>query len=274
MNDNFNMPTPSGVYAITPDVSARWSSSAILECTEAILEQGVKWVQLRQKKLLAQCADVRSLTDEYLMLAEGFGEMCARHQAHLVLNDIQPAMLAQLSLATVWGVHLGRDDGRLDVAKEQLPLNCGIGASCYDDVQRAKVAVSHGAHYIAFGAMYPSRTKPLAKTCSLEVLRQGSLLGVPVVAIGGITLLKVPELLKAGAQAVAVLGALYDGDNEGDNDGGDHVGDDERHLNVTQPNAEAVAKRAAQWVEETTQWNEHDTNRRDKNKPNTMRPQC
>ena len=76
-------------------------------------------------------------------------------------------------------------------------------------MDRARAAVTGGADYIAFGSFFPSPTKPGAVRASSALLTEGKALGIPVVAIGGITPGNAPELIRAGADAVAVISALY-----------------------------------------------------------------
>ncbi len=108
------------------------------------------------------------------------------------------------------GVHLGRDDADLRRARTALPGKV-IGISCYDDPARARAAADAGADYVAIGSMFPSSTKPGAVRAPLESLaraRTGS--GLPVAAIGGITVENAPRVVAAGADMLAVISALFD----------------------------------------------------------------
>jgi thiamine-phosphate pyrophosphorylase len=97
------------------------------------------------------------------------------------------------------------------MARAALGRGTLIGVSCYNDMTRARNAVSLGADYVAFGSFYPSMTKPLAVRANLELLKiAASELNVPVVAIGGINQDNAETLISAGADAVAVLAALFD----------------------------------------------------------------
>jgi thiamine-phosphate pyrophosphorylase len=91
-----------------------------------------------------------------------------------------------------------------------LPAGCLLGASCYGDFARARAAVAAGADYVAFGAVYPSPTKPLAAQAELSLFaRCRAELGVPSCAIGGIALGNAPPLLAAGADMLAVISDLF-----------------------------------------------------------------
>ena len=85
-----------------------------------------------------------------------------------------------------------------------------VGVSCYNDLVLAKTAVADGADYVAFGSFFPSSVKPDARRASVELLGPARSLGVPVVAIGGITAANAPVLVRAGASAVAVITAVFD----------------------------------------------------------------
>jgi thiamine-phosphate pyrophosphorylase len=84
-----------------------------------------------------------------------------------------------------------------------------VGVSCYDDFARAEAAVAAGADYVAFGSFYASGVKPAARRAPLALLERARRLGVPVVAIGGITAGNAPELVRAGADALAVITAVF-----------------------------------------------------------------
>jgi thiamine-phosphate pyrophosphorylase len=108
------------------------------------------------------------------------------------------------------GVHLGRDDGDLAAARVALGPDKILGVSCYNELARAETAVAAGADYVAFGAMFASPTKIDARNAPLGLLRDARRLGLPVAAIGGITLENAQEVIAAGADMVAVITDLFD----------------------------------------------------------------
>lgn len=108
------------------------------------------------------------------------------------------------------GVHLGEDDGDIHSARTLLGNDAIVGVSCYDDIARARPLVARGADYIAFGAFFPSPTKPHARRAGLELLRDSANLGVPRVAIGGITPDNAASLVAAGADLIAVISSVFD----------------------------------------------------------------
>ncbi|GAB1406258.1 thiamine phosphate synthase [Thermomonas brevis] len=131
---------------------------------------------------------------------------CADAGVPFIVND-DPRLAAELHAD---GVHLGEHDGAIAAARTLLGAAAIIGVSCYDDLQRARDAAAAGADYIAFGAFFPSSTKPNARRADVRLLRDSAALGLPRVAIGGITPDNAPQLAAAGADLVAVISGVYD----------------------------------------------------------------
>jgi thiamine-phosphate pyrophosphorylase len=132
--------------------------------------------------------------------------LCQANQVPLVIND-DWQLAADIGAA---GAHLGRDDGALAQARRGLGPAAILGASCYDQLDLALKAHEAGASYVAFGAFFESGTKPLARRAPLALLAQARAFGLPTVAIGGITPDNAPVLLAAGADLIAVLGAVFE----------------------------------------------------------------
>lgn len=109
------------------------------------------------------------------------------------------------------GLHLGIDDGSLEIARRKLKSGL-LGASCYDDLERARRAAAAGADVLAFGSMFASPTKPAAVRAPLALLTQARAHWpeLRVVAIGGVTAANISEVAAAGAHAAAVLSAVFD----------------------------------------------------------------
>lgn len=189
-----------GVYAITPERSAIWSPDAIVDCVAAALEGGVRLFQCRQKNW------------EQTELIEFTGQLnalCEKYDAALILNDVPSGEFPNFTGAAIAGVHLGKTDEAIAQARSSLGAKWVVGASCYNQFELAEQAVRAGANYVAFGAMYPSGTKPNAVRAELDLFSKARALNVPTVAIGGITIDRIPELMKAGAHAVAVVNGLF-----------------------------------------------------------------
>jgi thiamine-phosphate pyrophosphorylase len=180
-----------GLYAITPDIA---DTAALLHKVEQVLKAGVAMLQYRNKAL---SKDKRLLqARELAPLARGYGV------PFIVNDDLDIALTVAAN-----GVHIGKDDGELAAARAQLPGKI-LGASCYDNLEKAKAAVRAGADYVAFGSVYPSPTKPTAVRAPLSLF--GHDLGRPLCAIGGITLENAPALIAAGASLLAVISDLFD----------------------------------------------------------------
>ena len=141
-----------------------------------------------------------------LKQATSLRELTREFAVKFIVND--DAQLAKQVDAD--GVHLGAMDGDLKTARTLLGSHKIIGISCYNLLSLARDAVASGADYVAFGAFFPSTVKPDSVMADVELLRQARAeLDVPLVAIGGITLQNAPLLLDAGADALAVISALY-----------------------------------------------------------------
>jgi thiamine-phosphate pyrophosphorylase len=104
---------------------------------------------------------------------------------------------------------VGGDDATIAAARLAVGPDRLVGASCYDDAERARSAIEQGADYVAFGSFFASATKPRARQADTQLLARSSALGVPVVAIGGITASNAPLLIDAGASAVAVIADVF-----------------------------------------------------------------
>jgi thiamine-phosphate pyrophosphorylase len=183
-----------GLYAVTPDVAdSAWLRARVAQA----LDGGARIVQYRSK-----CAD-RALR---LRQAGELAALCrARGLLFIVNDDVEIARACGAD-----GVHLGREDASIAAARAQLGGDVLIGASCYDDLTRAQQCVDAGADYLAFGSFYPSTVKPGAARATPALLREArSRWSLPLVAIGGITPSNAASLLAAGADALAVISALF-----------------------------------------------------------------
>jgi thiamine-phosphate pyrophosphorylase len=138
--------------------------------------------------------------------AEALAEACRRAGVPFIVND--DVRLAAAVDAD--GVHLGEHDASIADARLVLGDRATIGVSCYDDLERARTAARDGADYIAFGAFFPSLTKPNARRATTALLRDSAGLGVARVAIGGITADNAGPLVAAGADLLAVVGGVFD----------------------------------------------------------------
>ena len=185
-----------GLYAITPETpdsaqleanvralfAAAGSDCAALQYRNKSGTQAIRLEQARRLAALARASRV----------------------PFIVNDDVQLAIAVGAD-----GVHIGRDDGEIGAARAALPGKL-VGVSCYDNLAAARSAVNAGADYVAFGSVFPSTTKPGAVRAPLGLFQEAKALGVPLVAIGGITAQNAPAVLGAGADALAVISALFD----------------------------------------------------------------
>lgn len=186
-------PLGRGLYLLTPDEN---DTARLLERTKPVIGFA-RLLQYRNKQ--ADPALSRKQMDALLPL-------CREHGVPLLAND--DWRLAQASGAQ--GAHLGEDDGGLEAARQALGPEAIIGASCYDSLDHAAAAAAAGASYLAFGACFPSPTKPNARRATPALLREAKRFGLPVVAIGGITPDNARIVVDAGADLVAVISGVFD----------------------------------------------------------------
>ena len=138
--------------------------------------------------------------------ARALQALCAQAGTPLVVNDD----VALASAVGAAGVHLGEDDADIAQSRARLGSAAIIGSSCYDDLERAETAARAGASYVAFGAFFPSPTKPRARRATLALLREAAPLGLARVAIGGITPDNAAPLVAAGADLIAVISGVFE----------------------------------------------------------------
>ena len=194
INLNARIEMIGGLYAITPDEA---DTAELLRKVRLALLGGARVLQYRNK-----------LADAALRLkqAEALRELTREFAVVLIVND--DAALAQQVDAD--GVHLGGEDGSVADARAQLGSGRLIGVSCYNRLALADEAVSQGADYVAFGGFFASAVKPEAVVATLDLLGQARReLAVPLVAIGGITAQNGAQLIDAGADALAVISAVF-----------------------------------------------------------------
>ncbi|MBX3664793.1 MAG: thiamine phosphate synthase [Burkholderiales bacterium] len=188
----------AGLYAITPDLA---DTGELLRRVRAALAGGIRVLQYRNKTAAPALRSAQ---------AHALQALCSDAGVPLIIND-------HLDLALecgAAGLHLGSDDGDIAAARAKLGPHRLLGASCYDRIELAEAAVAAGADHVAFGSFFPSTIKPGAVRTAPELLaRAKKRLAVPVVAIGGITLRNAPPLLAAGADALAVISAVFAAEN-------------------------------------------------------------
>ena len=147
-------------------------------------------------------------TDEHELarLAEPLQQICADAGVAFIVND-SVALAKRLGAD---GVHLGQSDGDIREARAILGASAQIGRTCHDSRHLAMEAGEAGADYVAFGAFYPTTTKPSDYRPDPSILTWWStLFEIPCVAIGGITPGNARPLVEAGADFLAVCQAVW-----------------------------------------------------------------
>lgn len=181
-----------GLYAVTPDTA---STDTLIRLVEQALKGGIAALQYRNK--LADAGLRAEQAQALLRLTRAGG-------VPLIVND-DVALAAAIDAD---GAHIGRDDGGIEAARKQLAGKL-LGVSCYANLDAARAAVAAGADHVAFGSVFASGTKPGAARAPLALFGQARALGVPLVAIGGITLDNAPLAIAAGADCLAIISDLF-----------------------------------------------------------------
>jgi thiamine-phosphate pyrophosphorylase len=146
---------------------------------------------------------------EAARLAAPLLEICRARDVAFIVND----SIALAKRLAADGVHLGQGDGTVREAREELGREAQIGVTCHASRHLAIEAGEAGADYVAFGAFFPSSTKPSEHRPELELVEWWSgLMEIPCVAIGGITPNNCAPLVEAGADFLAVSHAVWGGD--------------------------------------------------------------
>ncbi|SFM72758.1 thiamine phosphate synthase [Halopseudomonas yangmingensis] len=190
--------TLRGLYAITD--SQLLPGERLPQWVDAALAGGARLLQYRDKS-----TDVALRREQ----AQRLKTLCDYYGAALIIND-DLALAAELGV----GLHLGRDDGSLREARQQLGRNAIIGATCHASLEFAEQSAADGASYLAFGRFFQSVTKPGAPAATPVLLEQArKRYSLPLVAIGGVTLHNAPQLISAGADMLAVVHGLFGTDS-------------------------------------------------------------
>lgn len=184
-----------GLYLIA---DTGWlEAGRLVAAVAAALDGGGALVQYRNKAPLTPAR-----REELARLAA----LCRARRVPLIVND-DVALAREIGAA---GVHLGRDDATVAMAKGALGPRMIVGASCYNRLDLAHAAARAGADYVAFGSFFPSPTKPDAVRADLDLLRRARAeLDIPLAAIGGITADNGKSLVAAGADLLAVASGVF-----------------------------------------------------------------
>ena len=169
------------------------------EQTRQVLESGATAIQLRDKRMDG---------GEMLSVGKRMAALCARHNALFIVNDRLDVAL----FAGADGVHLGQSDLPVAEVRKLVPRTFVIGASAHTP-EEAKRAEAEGADYIGAGAVFNTGSKDDAKIIGLQGLGElAAATRLPVVAIGGIALDNISEVMRSGVAGISVISAAVRGD--------------------------------------------------------------
>ena len=189
-----DMPKSSGIYLISDYKNL--AIDDLLDKTEKILDVGISLFQFRDKNSKYEIKKSTALKLQTL---------CKKYNTLFIIND--DVVLAKEISAD--GVHLGRDDMDIDIARKILGDKI-IGFSCYNNLEDAITAEIMGADYIALGSFFNSPTKPEARKIAIDLLPIAkSKLNIPVVAIGGITPENGKQLVDNKVDFLAIISGIY-----------------------------------------------------------------
>lgn len=196
-----SLPTTAFLYPIIDAGLCQARAIDPIGLCDAYLRGGARVLQLRVKE---------SASGAFLALADVLVRRTAEAEALLIIND--RADIAHLSGAG--GVHVGQDDLPVAVVRKIVPPSTVVGLSTHDNRQ-IEDAIAQAPSYIAVGPIFGTATKDTGYSArGLELVRRAAGHGRPVVAIGGITLANVADVVSAGALGVAVISDLLVGDPE------------------------------------------------------------
>jgi len=192
------------LYLITPPRID--DLNAYLEAFRAAIDNDlVACVQLRLKE-----NDVAAPDDEILNAAEILLPLAVEKEIAFLIND-RPDLAVKSGAD---GVHVGQSDASYEKARKMLGDDATVGVTCHNSRHLGLVAGEAGADYVAFGAFFPTTTKAAATTADPDLLRWwNTAVTVPSVAIGGITPENCGALVRAGADFLAVSGAVWNSED-------------------------------------------------------------
>lgn len=183
----------AGLYFV---IDTEWlKGRSHIDITEQTIRGGAKVIQLRCKE-----RNVR----EFVSIAGDLKKICAEKDVLFIVNDSLEAALA----VGADGLHVGQEDLPVSIARKLLPIDMILGCSV-STVDEAKKAWEDGADYLGVGAIFSTDTKKSAGVVGISRIKEiKKSVSLPVVAIGGINKDNLKEVMKAGADAAAVISAV------------------------------------------------------------------
>ncbi len=187
---------PARLYLITPPSIG--DLNAFSKELEAVIEAGdVACLQLRLKNV--SDAEILAAAQAIFPLAQALGVAC-------LIND-RPDLARETGAD---GVHIGQSDGSVDQARKAIGKDAILGVTCHDSRHLAMEAAEAGADYVAFGAFFDTATKSAPTRANLDILTWWQeIMEIPCVAIGGINPDNGADLVRAGADFLAVSAGIW-----------------------------------------------------------------
>ncbi len=181
-------------------ISSHLVKKPLPEVLQDVIEGGADAIQLREKTMSDR---------EFLILAHEFRRVTAQSKTIFIVND--RAEIAKKVDAD--GLHIGQSDIELNVARKILGYDKIIGVSTHN-IYQARRAQQSGADYIGVGPVFPSTTKGYEPAVGLDYVKQVKKeITIPFIAIGGINLGNIQEVLHAGGSRVAICSAIIGSEN-------------------------------------------------------------
>lgn len=189
------------IYAISDYILTPYNTIET-QLKEAILG-GISVFQFRDKLLK---------DDEILPLCEKLGRICLENNVDFIINDRINLALTLQNRSIACGLHLGKDDEKIDFKILRKKINGTLGISCYGDINRAIHYENLGVDYVAFGSIFQSKTKVDSAVIGIDILHQAKTLlkKAKICAIGGIDFSNIAML--KNADMIAMIAAVWSGD--------------------------------------------------------------
>ena len=181
------------IYLITPNISTKKFYSFL---PKVLASKKVKFLQLRCKSYS------RSKIDIHL---RKISTITKKHKVKLIINDDSSFIKKYKNT----GFHLGQKDLMEKNNISNLNKKNCFGITCHNSISLAKKALKFKPHYIAFGAFFPTKTKRVKYIAKKDILKKAKKLKTKIVAIGGITNKNYKELIKSGADYIAISGFIW-----------------------------------------------------------------
>ena len=183
----------AGLYVV---IDTEWlKGRSHIKIAEQAIRGGAKIIQLRCKE---------RNTREFLSIAGDLKTICAEKEVLFIINDSLEVALA----VGADGLHVGQEDLPTATARKMIPIDMILGCSV-STVDEAKQALADGVDYLGVGAIFSTATKESARAVGIERIKEiKKAVNLPIVAIGGINEDNLKDVIKAGADAAAVISAV------------------------------------------------------------------